>query len=99
MNLTGLESAIRTANNAAASSTTLVASAAADEISAAIAALFSSHAQNYQTIGAQAVAFHQQSVETLSAGAGSYVSAEAASASPLEGLINLLNPAEPPRKT
>jgi PE family len=49
-------------------------------VSAAIASLFSGHAQAYQALGAQAAAFHEQFVQALTAGAGSYVSAEAANA-------------------
>ena len=52
--------------------------AAEDEVSAAIAAVFSAHGQGFAALGAQAAAFHEQFVQALTAGAGSYVSAEAA---------------------
>jgi ABC-type phosphate transport system substrate-binding protein len=49
-------SAISTANAAAAGATTQIATAGADEVSAAIAALFSGHAQDYQRLSAQVAA-------------------------------------------
>ena len=61
-----------------ATPTTEVLAAAEDEVSAAIAAAFSAHGQGFQAFGAQAAAFHEQFMQALSAGAGSYVSAEAA---------------------
>ncbi|MEK1205819.1 PE family protein, partial [Mycobacterium ulcerans] len=48
------------AANAAAGATTSVTAAAGDEVSVAIAALFSGHGQAYQTLSAQANAFHAQ---------------------------------------
>ena len=48
--LAGIGSAISAANAAAAVPTTEVVAAAADEVSAAIAALFGAHAQEYQAI-------------------------------------------------
>ncbi|ODR15805.1 hypothetical protein BHQ23_32205 [Mycobacterium gordonae] len=65
-------------NAAAAATTTTVASAAADEVSAAIAALFSQHAQGYQVIAGQAAAFHDQFTAALTAASDTYLSAEAA---------------------
>ncbi len=56
----------------------VVLAAAEDEVSAAIAAVFSGHGQGFQALSAQAAAFHDQFVQALSAGAGSYVRAEAA---------------------
>ncbi|WP_459797517.1 PE family protein, partial [Mycobacterium riyadhense] len=89
--LAGLASTLSVANAAAAAPTTGLLVAAEDEVSAAIAALFSDYAYGYQTVSAQAAAFHTQFVQALTAGAGSYVSAEAASASPLQQLLNLIN--------
>ena len=60
--------------------TTGVLAAAGDEVSSAIAAAFSAYGQGFQALGAQAAAFHDQFVQALTAGAGSYVSAEAANA-------------------
>jgi len=60
--------------------------AAGDEVSAAVASLFSGHGQAFQALGAQAAAFHDQFVQALNAGAGAYASTEAASAGPLQTL-------------
>src|SRR5277367_376115 len=71
----GIGSSISTATAAAAGSTTGVAAAAGDEVSAAIASLFSSHAQQFQALGAQAAGFHTEFAQALTAGAGSYAGA------------------------
>ncbi len=63
--LAGIGSTIGTANAAAAVPTTTVLAAAADEVSAAMAALFSGHAQAYQALSAQAALFHEQFVRAL----------------------------------
>ncbi|WP_459797443.1 PE family protein, partial [Mycobacterium riyadhense] len=87
--LAGIGSAVSAANAAAVSATTVMAPAAADEVSAAITALFSEHGQQYQAISAQAANFHRHFVHVLNAGAGSYLAAEAANAeSNLLGAIN-----------
>lgn len=44
-----------------------VVAAAADEVSAALAALFSSHGEMYQTLSSQAAAFHAQFIQALDA--------------------------------
>ncbi|KZS72452.1 hypothetical protein A4G26_05950 [Mycobacterium kansasii] len=46
--------------------------AALDELSAALASLFSAHGQAYQALGAQAARFHDQFVQALNAGANLY---------------------------
>jgi hypothetical protein len=51
-NLAGIESALSAANAAAGAHTTAVLAAGADEVSAAIAAVFSGHAQGYQALSA-----------------------------------------------
>ncbi|WP_459797708.1 PE family protein, partial [Mycobacterium riyadhense] len=84
--LAGIRSVISAANAAAAVPTTSVLAAGADEVSAAIAALFGAHAQAYQALSAQAVAFHDQLVEALNSGASAYAAAEFANASPLQVL-------------
>lgn len=53
-------SSIGAANAAAAGSTTSVLAAGADEVSAAIATLFGSHAREYQAISTQVAAFHDR---------------------------------------
>jgi hypothetical protein len=78
--LSNIGSTLSTANTAAATQTTGVLAAAEDEVSAAIAAAFSAHGEGFQALGAQAAAFHDQFVHALTAGAGSYVGAEAANA-------------------
>jgi hypothetical protein len=54
----------------------------ADEVSAAIAALFGSYAQEYQALGAQATAFHNEFVQLVSKGGSQAASAEAAAVAP-----------------
>lgn len=82
--LAGIRSAISAANAAAAGPTTRLPAAAADEVSAAIASLFSSHAQGYQALGAQATAFQDQFVRLLNGAGAAYISAEDANVSPLQ---------------
>ncbi|OBJ53126.1 PecA family PE domain-processing aspartic protease [Mycobacterium sp. 1423905.2] len=79
-----LGSTLTSANAAAAAPTTSLAAAAADEVSTAIATLFGGFGQEYQALSSQLSAFHQQFVQSLSAGAASYLGAEAANASPLQ---------------
>jgi len=94
--IAGIGSSVAVAHRAAAASTTGVVAAAGDEVSAAIASMFSSHARDYQALGAQAEAFHAQFVAALSGAPGAYAASEAASSSPLQilaldvlGVINL----------
>jgi hypothetical protein len=76
--LSNIGSTLSAAQSAAAAPTTGVLAAAEDEVSAAIAAMFSAHGQGFQAMSAQAAAFHDRFVQTLTAGAGSYVGTEAA---------------------
>ncbi|WP_415823668.1 PE family protein, partial [Mycobacterium basiliense] len=91
----GIGSAIGAANAAAAGSTTAMLAAGADEVSAAIAALFGTHAQDYQAISAQLEEFHDGFTRTLTKAVGAYTGAEAASVSSLQaleqGALNLIN--------
>ncbi|KLO31946.1 PE family protein, partial [Mycobacterium haemophilum] len=89
--LASIGSTLNTANAAAAAQTTAMLAAAEDEVSAAIATLFSGHGQAYQAVSAQAAAFHNQLVHALSAGAGAYTAAEAANTSPLQVLLDAVN--------
>jgi PE family len=84
--LANIGSGMSAANAAAVATTTGVLPAAADEVSAAIAAMFSGHGQAYQALSTQAASFHQRFVQSVQAGAGAYASAEAANASPLQTL-------------
>src|SRR6516225_2113064 len=74
-------STLNAAHAAAAAPTTGVLAAAEDEVSAAIAAVFSAHGQGFQALGAQAAAFHHQFVKALSGAGCTYTAAEAANAS------------------
>jgi PE family len=78
--LAEIGSAISAANAAAATPTTGLVAMASDEVSAAVTAVFAAHAQAYQSLGAQAAAFHAEFVRTLSGGAGAYASTELANA-------------------
>jgi hypothetical protein len=76
--LATIGSALTAANTAAATSTTGVLAAAEDEVSAAIAAVFSTHGQGFQALGVQAAAFHDQFVQALAAVGNAYAETEAA---------------------
>ncbi|ORV92759.1 hypothetical protein AWC11_07545 [Mycobacterium interjectum] len=95
-------SALSAGNLAAAIPTTELAAAGADEVSAAVAALFGAHAQQYQAAAARAATYSEQFARTLSAAAASYAATEAgiatsmrgplgaATAAPLAGPINAI---------
>jgi triacylglycerol lipase len=70
-------SAIGAANATAAAPTTGLLAAAEDEVSTAIAALFSGHGQGFQVLSAQAALFHDRFVQTLTGASGAYAAAEA----------------------
>jgi hypothetical protein len=76
-------STLNAANAAAVAPTVAVLPAAADEVSASIANLFSAHAADYQALASRAAAFHEQFMQHLTAGAGSYVGADAANVAAL----------------
>ena len=85
--LASIAGTLNAANASAAAHTTGIVAAAQDEVSAAIAALFSERAQAYQAVSAQAAALHQQFMQALTAGARVYAGAEAANASHLGQLL------------
>ncbi|MGO9508774.1 MAG: PE family protein, partial [Mycobacterium sp.] len=87
--LVRLGSVIDAANAAARVSTTQLLVAGGDEVSAAIAALLGEHAREYQAVSAQASAFHDQFVQALAAGAGSYVQAESTNTG--QALLDIIN--------
>ncbi|MCV7075677.1 PE family protein, partial [Mycobacterium szulgai] len=89
--LAGIGSSLSQAGAVAATPTSSVVAAAADEISGQIAALFGAHGQAFQAASAQATAWHDHFVRTLTSGAGAYASAEAAAASPLQPILDLVN--------
>src|SRR5262249_35904415 len=80
VDLANIGSTLSSANVAAATPTSSVLAAGADEVSATIAALFSEHAQAYQTLSVQAALFHERFVRVLNGGAAAYARAEAANA-------------------
>ena len=88
----GSGEAIKQATSAAGPSTTGIVVVAADEVSAAIAQLFGSHAQDFQALSAKAAAFHAQFVQAMGSASAAYTAAEVANASPLQGLQDLLSP-------
>ena len=85
--LTTIGSAINAANAAAARSTTQIVAAARDEVSAAIAALFGCHGQEFQALSAQTALFHDEFVRALTSGGFTYAATEAANASGLRTLV------------
>ncbi|WP_156452568.1 PE family protein, partial [Mycobacterium gordonae] len=72
-------------NAAAVMPTTQVAVAAGDEVSAAIAALFGTHAREYQALAAQAASYQDQFVTALRSAASEYAGAEVGAAAWLQG--------------
>lgn len=84
--LAAMGSAVTAANAAVAGPTAAVPAAGTDEVSAAIAALFSSHGQDYQALSTKMAVLHDQFVRASTAAAGSYVGAEAANVSPLQAV-------------
>jgi broad specificity phosphatase PhoE len=86
--LAQIGSAVRAGNLAAAIPTTEMAAAGADEVSAAIAALFGAHAQAYQAAAAQAETFYGQFVRTLNAAAASYAGTEATIAASMPSTVS-----------
>ena len=88
-NLQNVGSALRSANASAAAQTTSIAAPAADEVSAAITALFGTHAQEFQALSAKAAAFHNDFVNLLNGGAAQYLNTEVANAE--QTAINAVN--------
>jgi hypothetical protein len=85
--LAAVGSTLSAAHLAAAAQTVAVIPAAADEVSASIAHVLSKFGQSYQALAGQAAAFHEQFVQHLTAGAGSYAAAEGANVASLQPLI------------
>ncbi|WP_142996198.1 PE family protein, partial [Mycobacterium kansasii] len=88
--LADIGSTLTAANAAAAVPTSGLAAAAADEVSKAIAAVFSSYAQQYQALSAQVATLQGQFVRTLTDAGNAYAAAEAANVSPLQTLEQFL---------
>jgi hypothetical protein len=85
--LAGIRSSLIEASASVVVPTTGVVPAAADEVSAGVAAMFSNFGQEFQALSAQAQAFHEQFVDLLNAGAGAYMSTEAANVG--QNLLNV----------
>lgn len=78
--LSGIRSTIEQAAKSIAGSTTSISPAAADEVSAAVAAMFGDLGREFQTLSAQTQAFHAEFVKTLNSSVGAYLGAEIANA-------------------
>jgi PE family len=89
--LANVGSTIDAANAVASVPTTGELAAAADQVSAAVAALFCGHAEAYQVLRAQMTDFHAQFVQAVNSAGSAYANTEAANASPLRcGVQDLL---------
>jgi hypothetical protein len=77
-------SSVSAAHLAAAAPTVTVLPAAADQVSAAVAQLFSKVGQDFQGLAGKAAAFGAQFSQQLHANAGTYAAAEAVSAASLD---------------
>ncbi|WP_459797574.1 PE family protein, partial [Mycobacterium riyadhense] len=77
-------STIGRATAVAVGATTVVRSAAADEVSTAIAELFSQHGLDYQMLAARVAVFHEDFTRALAVGGQVYGQAEAAN---VRGLV------------
>ncbi|WP_263988525.1 PE family protein, partial [Mycobacterium conspicuum] len=89
--LENIGSALSAAHAAASAPTAGVLAAGADEVSAALASLFSGHARAYQALSTEAAAFHQQFVQSMTASGSMFASAEAANAKPMQAMFNAVN--------
>lgn len=89
--LVNLGDAINAATAAVSKPTSGLLPAAADEVSAAIANLFSEHGQAFQVLSAQTSTYHVRFTRLLNGGVAQYVSAEAAAASPLNSVLAVIN--------
>ncbi|ORW87698.1 PE family protein, partial [Mycobacterium szulgai] len=89
--LDAVGSSLSSANRAAAAVTTELLAAGTDEVSGAIAGVFSGHAKGYQVLSAQVSTFHDQFVLALTRAAGAYAGSEAAAVSPLQAALDVLN--------
>ncbi len=84
--LTNIGSALGAANSAALARTTGLLAAAEDEVSTAIASLFSASAREYQIVSTQAAHLHAEFVHSLTRAGAGYAAADAVNASPLQTL-------------
>lgn len=93
--LESIGSRLSAASSAAAAPTTGIAAAAQDEISTAVAGLFGNFGAEFQGLSAEAQAFHDGFVDTLTGSMSQYLSAEAAAqqllADPVTGIESALD--------
>ncbi len=82
-NLAGIHSNLTEASASVVAPTTGVVAAAQDQVSAGVAAMFSSYGEEYQVLSAQTQSLHAQFVNLMNAGAGAYLSTEVAAAQTL----------------
>ncbi|MDC8982954.1 PE family protein [Mycobacterium marinum] len=85
----GIGSAISTAGTAAAGPTSSLLAAAGDEVSEAIANLFSVYGRECQAVLAQVEAFRNEFAQTLAAAGVAYAQTEAASLAALRGALGI----------
>ncbi len=89
--VTQIGSAIGAGNLAAAVPTTQLTAAAADEVSTVIAAVFGTHAKEFQTAATLAATYHEQFVRELNAAATAYASTEASIGTTLQEIVTAAN--------
>ncbi len=87
--LDAIGSAIGAARASAAAPTTGFVAAAQDEVSAAVAKLFSAYGTEYQALLTAAEAFHSEFTQRLAAAGSAYAQAEAAGAAWLSGELGM----------
>ncbi|OBK26076.1 PE domain-containing protein [Mycobacterium asiaticum] len=80
----GIANWTKAANLAALAPTGTLIAAASDEVSTAIASLFSGYAQEYQTLSAQVAGLQDQFAQALRAAGGAYAAAETANLGALQ---------------
>jgi hypothetical protein len=83
----GIGFALTEANATTSDWTTAVVAAAEDEVSAAIAEVFSGYGHGFQALSAHAARFHSQFAQTLRAAGGAYASAETVGLSSLKNTL------------
>ncbi|WP_085181803.1 PE family protein, partial [Mycobacterium bohemicum] len=81
----GIGSSLGVAHAVAAVPTTVIVAAGGDEVSAAIASLFSGAGRQFQALSARAAALNGEIVQALTGSGSAYAAAEAAMASQLGG--------------
>ncbi|OBK28849.1 hypothetical protein A5634_19605 [Mycobacterium asiaticum] len=84
----GIRSSIRSANLAALARTSTLVAAASDEVSVAIATLFSGHAEAYEAASIRVAASYEQFLHALGNASAAYATAEAINAGPLQPVVD-----------